>query len=116
MNPTRTTTYLATALLVGGFLLIALGWNGAAGLDYIQGQLPFLISGGVAGIGLIVGGTALALIHEQRRHTALLLARLDALTAAVRGDAPATGRDTLPAPRDRREDATAILRDGVPTG
>ena len=65
---------------------------------------------------LIVGGTALALIHEQRRHTALLLARLDALTAAVRGDASSTGVDALPAPRERRGDGTAILREGVPTG
>lgn len=66
-----------------GFLVILLAWNGAAGLDYAQGQLPYLISGGVGGLGLIVIGGALIVAESNRRDRAVLEAQLSELVAAV---------------------------------
>ena len=45
--------------VVGGVLLLFLGWNGAASYDRVPAQFPYLISGGLGGRGLMVrGGSA----------------------------------------------------------
>ena len=67
-----------------GFALIVVAWNGAAGLDYVQGQLPYLISGGVAGLGLIVIGAALLIVESNRRDRVALEQRLEELAASLR--------------------------------
>lgn len=76
----KSTTYVAVALMVAGFVLIVLAWNGAASRDFIQGQFPYLISGGIAGLGLILGGLALALIQEMRRVTGRLEDKIEWMT------------------------------------
>ncbi len=45
-----------------GFIVIAIAWNGAAGVDYTQGQVPYLISGGLGGLCLVVVGAALVVV------------------------------------------------------
>lgn len=85
------TTYLSVGLMASGFVLIVLAWNGAASIDFVQGQIPFLISGGVAGLGLVGGGLTLALIQELRRSTATVAARIDTLTELVAGSSLGAG-------------------------
>lgn len=105
----KNTTYLAVAMMAGGFLLIVLGWNGAAGKDFVQGQFPYLISGGLAGVCLVVGGVALTIIQELRRTTATLAQRLDLIASQLETATAETGDGetaNLPAPRISREDAT----------
>lgn len=92
----KSTTYIAVAMMAGGFLLIVLGWNGAAGLDYVQGQLPYLISGGMAGFGLIVGGLVLAVIQEMRRSTLAVTEKLEELTQITLKGAGAGGPTAVP--------------------
>lgn len=75
----KTTTYLSIALVGGGFVLIVLGWNGAANLDRLTGQIPFVLSGGIAGVGLVLAGVVLALVQESRRVTADLTRKFDEL-------------------------------------
>jgi hypothetical protein len=77
MNGSKYTIQLAIGLAAVGFLLIVLGWNGAASLDRVPGQLPYLISGGVAGIGLVMTGLLLALVQELRKNTTMIVAKLD---------------------------------------
>ena len=99
-SSSNTTTYLSTALIVGGFLLIALAWNGAASEFLVDRQIPFVVSGGLTGMGMIVSGCTLAVVQEVRKSAAQLAGHVDRLTAAVRGDveeSPLT--DTLPEPR-----------------
>jgi hypothetical protein len=109
----QSTTYLAVAMLVGGFLLIALAWNGAASLDFVQGQIPFLISGGVAGIGLIIGGVTLTIIQELRKTTAELATRLDRVAELLKADVvEEDASENLPAPRRRIDETTIITEDG----
>lgn len=74
---------IGMAFAAAGFVLILIAWNGAAGLDYAQGQIPYLISGGVGGLGLIVFGAALIVAESNRRDRALLERRLEELTVAL---------------------------------
>ncbi|MGI8794397.1 MAG: hypothetical protein ACR2H3_14690 [Acidimicrobiales bacterium] len=68
---------------VVGFFVILLAWNGAAGLDYAQGQLPYLISGGAGGMGLVFLGGSLLVAESNRRDRAALEDKLQDLIAAV---------------------------------
>lgn len=98
------TTYLAVVMMAGGFLLIVLGWNGAASLDYIQGQIPFVLSGGMAGLGLVMGGVALTIIQEMRRTTGALAARLDRIAGLLEHEVAVEETENLPAPRIQRHE------------
>lgn len=73
------TIWIAVGLATLGFLLIFLGWNGAAEKDFVEGQIPFVISGGIAGLGLVAAGLTLALVEARRRDTARLSQKIDRL-------------------------------------
>jgi len=47
------------ALVVVGFLVILVGWWGASGSTQPSAQLPYLLSGGFLGLGLVALGAAL---------------------------------------------------------
>ena len=97
MTGSKYTIQLAVGLAAVGFLLIVLGWNGAASLDRVPGQMPYLISGGVAGLGLVLTGLVLALVQESRRNTSLMLAKLDELGERVeRAGAAGNGPTAVP--------------------
>ena len=86
-----------------GFLLMVIGWNGAAGLDYVQGQIPYVISGGLIGLGLVILGAVLLVIESNRRDRMMLERRLEDLAAAVYRLAPAPAvEEKPPAPKRTR--------------
>ncbi|MEY2569394.1 MAG: hypothetical protein QOE35_3923 [Actinomycetota bacterium] len=91
-NLTKSPLYTAVALVGLGFVLIFLGWNGAAGKDYTQGQLPYLLSGGVAGLALILCGLTVVVVQAVRREALLLATKLDRLAESL-GAAPETTAD-----------------------
>src|SRR5215210_2345382 len=66
-----------------GFLLMIVGWNGAAGLDYVQGQIPYVLSGGLIGLGFVIFGAVLLVIESNRRDRMLVERRLEDLAAAM---------------------------------
>jgi hypothetical protein len=51
----RTLSIVAAVLLPLGLLVILLGWYGAAHTPYLFEQVPYLISGGLLGLGLVTG-------------------------------------------------------------
>ena len=52
----RIMAVLATLMLPGGFVAIGLGWYGAAHTPFVVEQMPYLISGGLLGVGLLTAG------------------------------------------------------------
>lgn len=70
---------------LAGFLLVFLGWNGAASYDDTPAQFPYLLSGGIAGLALVVLGSALLVVHRTRGDQAALRQAIDELRAAVQG-------------------------------
>jgi hypothetical protein len=71
------------ALVVAGVVAVFLAWNGAAGVDHVEGQLPYLISGGLVGLGLIGAGLMVVNVQARRQDSAELLTRLDDIAAAL---------------------------------
>jgi hypothetical protein len=59
-----------------GFLLVFLGWNGAASYDRVSAQIPYVVSGGLAGLALVVLGTGLIIVQSHRADRAALEATL----------------------------------------
>ena len=63
------------ALIVFGFVCILLGWYGAAHSPYLYQEVPYLISGGLLGVALVIGGGVLVRsawsmrqVEEDRRN------------------------------------------------
>jgi hypothetical protein len=96
---------LGLLVVAAGLLVIGIGWNGAAGgggevngVPNLSAQLPWLLSGGVLGLGLVVFGAALVIVHNARVDRARLETKLDELVDAVsRGAGSGTGTLLAPA-------------------
>lgn len=74
---------IPTILIVVGFIMIFLGWNGAASLDYVQGQIPYMISGGIVGLALIFFGATGLVVKTIKRSQASQEELLRELTVSV---------------------------------
>jgi hypothetical protein len=74
---------LGIAYCIVGFFLVFLGWNGTASKDDTPAQIPYVVSGGIAGLGLIIVGSALIVAHSLRTDRVELRGAIDDLRAAV---------------------------------
>jgi len=74
---------LGLSFCVAGLAVIWAGWNGAASYNDIRKQFPYLISGGVAGLALVVIGVGLMIIQSQRADRVQLEANLTELRAIL---------------------------------
>lgn len=115
--PPRTLLSGGIGLIVAALALIAFTWGRIAGLDAVPLQLPYLVSGGVTAIALVLIGVTAINVHvklgeEARRarqleQVAELLGELhrhlgtgvdlDTLRAAAKAPATTTDPDTEPA-------------------
>jgi hypothetical protein len=68
---------------LAGFTTIALGWNGTAKTAFVDVQFPYLISGGMTGLGLIVLGVGLLAMAQIRAERIHLTEELSGLGRAV---------------------------------
>jgi hypothetical protein len=80
---------LGIGVCVAGFVLIFFGWNGAASLDRVQSQFPYLISGGIAGLALVVIGAALIIVETSRDERESLRKEIANLREAIAEMGPA---------------------------
>lgn len=74
---------LGIGVSVLGFIVIFLGWNGAASFNDLRQQFPYLVSGGIAGLGLVTIGAALLIVENSRKERVELTLALADLTRAV---------------------------------
>jgi hypothetical protein len=83
---------LVGMLAIGfGFICILLGWYGAAHSPYQYEEIPYVISGGLLGLALVVGGGILVLcawslrqVEESRRNALAIVRSVDRLERALR--------------------------------
>ena len=79
------------ALIVFGFVCILLGWYGAAHSPYLYQEVPYLISGGLLGVALVIGGGVLVhcawsmrQVEEDRRNALAIVRSVDRLERMLR--------------------------------
>ncbi|HUR78575.1 MAG TPA: hypothetical protein VMZ22_11545 [Acidimicrobiales bacterium] len=87
-------------LVIAGFIAMFLAWNGAADKDFVQGQVPYLISGGLVGLALVGSGLTVINVQARRADQTELLNRLEAMLEAR--DTQITEVITAPPTRARR--------------
>jgi hypothetical protein len=83
---------LGIAFCIAGLAVIWAGWNGAASYNDIRKQFPYLISGGLGGLALVVIGVGLMVIQSQRADRVQLESNLVELRNILErmGGAPTT--------------------------
>lgn len=81
--------YLGIALIASGWAVIMVGWYQAGRQDLETGQLPYVISGGFGGFGLLLMGVIAILVDvvrqaesKLRRSAEELHGRMEALAEA----------------------------------
>ena len=102
--------WLGTLLVGVGLLIIGIGWNGAASHLIVVQQLPYLLSAGFLGLGVVVFGAALMLVQAQRTERARVEAKLEELIDVVSRGAAAPAAPSLIA------DSTISVADVVVAG
>ncbi|MEA2498541.1 MAG: hypothetical protein QOH26_946 [Actinomycetota bacterium] len=71
---------LGLTFIAGGFVVLYFGWNGAASRNFVQGQFPYLLSGGFTGLSLVVTGSTLLLIASSRAERQVMTDKFDELS------------------------------------
>lgn len=90
-RPARLALYLGVGLFLLGGVALYLGYNGAATNPYEAAQLPYVISGGLAGLGMLAAGAVSLGVYVLLRVQADLHRELGSLRDAVQHLAGATG-------------------------
>lgn len=93
---------LGVGLALGGFVLVFLGWNGAASSDRVPSQFPYLISGGIAGLCLVVLGAALIIAETGREDREQLRSEIEDLRSAIGSIGGGAASNGSAAPTRRR--------------
>ena len=77
---------IGMSLIVFGFVCILLGWYGAAHSPYLYQEVPYLISGGLLGVALVIGGGvfvrcawSMRQVEEDRRNALAIVRSVDRL-------------------------------------
>ena len=81
LDPGVRALVVLAGFVVAGFVMLALGWRGAAATVYVPLQLPWIVSGSLAGLAVIGMGLGGWSIHVARRQDA---EHRDAVEALVR--------------------------------
>jgi hypothetical protein len=75
--------WMGLILIAGGGAAIAFGWSGMARVNCADCQLPYLLSGGAAGLALVIVGASLFVIAQLRSDRLRLEAQFAELAVAL---------------------------------
>lgn len=79
-----TPTYLGIVLAAVGFVLIMIAWGQVAGETNVALQMPYLVSGGFTGLGLVMVGVTVINVAAKRRDALLREQQTELLADALR--------------------------------
>ena len=69
--------FLGLMFIAAGFVIFYFAWDGAASINFAQGQIPYLLSGGFLGLGLVITGATLLFLSTIRSERQLMTDRYD---------------------------------------
>lgn len=79
----RSGRLLGLLFIAAGFALIGKAWDGAASINFVQGQVPYLLSGGFMGTALVITGSALIILVTIRAERRALHSKFDEMTTLL---------------------------------
>lgn len=82
-RPTRLTLHAGVGLVVAGLALFVFTWGRVAGLTSVPLQLPYIVSGGLTGLALVLVGLTLVNVHVKLTESEARARQLDRLTDLV---------------------------------
>lgn len=121
--PSRLPLVVGLVLIAAGWAVIYVAWNKAATIDVETGQLPYIVSGGFGGLGLLLLGAAGVVLDvvlrtqwQSRRSIDELRGTLDTLSESLSARFRSVDQtdDSEPAPRRRRRKRTASAESAEP--
>lgn len=77
-------TYVGIAITAIGFVLIAIAWGTVAGETNVALQMPYLVSGGITGLALVMVGLTVVSVAARRRDAVLREQQTQLLADALR--------------------------------
>lgn len=77
-------TYIGIAIAAAGFVLILIAWGKVAGLTNVALQMPYLVSGGLTGLALVMVGVTTVNVAAKRRDAVLREQQTALLADALR--------------------------------
>ncbi|MDQ1697613.1 MAG: hypothetical protein QOJ03_2966 [Frankiaceae bacterium] len=77
-------TYAGVVIALIGFALIGVGWAKVAGLIDVWRQMPYLLSAGLPGLGLVMTGLVIINVSARRQDAAARARQTATLTEALR--------------------------------
>jgi hypothetical protein len=85
LDPSSTVpTYAGVVIALIGFALIAVGWAKVAGLTEVWQQMPYLLSAGLPGLGLVMTGLVIINVSARRQDAASRARQTAMLSEALR--------------------------------
>jgi hypothetical protein len=79
-----TWVYIGVVAAAGGFGLIAFAWSRIAGVLNVGLQLPYLVSAGLSGLGLVIVGVAIAHFAALHRDSLGRIRQMEQVTGLLR--------------------------------
>jgi hypothetical protein len=76
-------TYIGVAVAVIGFALMGIAWARIAGLVDVWKQMPYLLSAGLPGLGLVMVGLVIINVSARRQDGAARARQMSALAEAL---------------------------------
>src|SRR3954465_4265575 len=77
-------TLIGIAVAAIGFALIGIGWAKVAGLTEVWQQMPYLLSAGLTGLGLVMTGLVIINVSARRQDAAARARQTETLAEALR--------------------------------
>jgi hypothetical protein len=77
-------TYVGVAVAAVGFVLLGVAWAKVAGLVDVWKQMPYLLSAGLPGLGLVMVGLVIINVSARRQDGAARARQMATLTEALR--------------------------------
>lgn len=95
------------ALIAVGLVVIGVAYNAVASQTALLAQVPYVVSGGLTGLALVIVGAAVLIVRSAREDRELLEAKLDQLVDAVLQSSGGVRTAALPA------DASGLVAAGT---